>query len=87
MQLNGEYIQDKFESVKVAEPLLGEVGDDASVVNDDKKAVAEILTAEAVEKAGYDSLDAAKEDGVAFVFMGMELLIQQRYPIARCRHR
>ena len=62
--------QDKFESVKVAEPLLGEVGDDATVVNDDKKAVAEILTAEAVEKAGYDSLDAAKEDGVAFVFMG-----------------
>ena len=58
------------EPVKVAEPLLGKVGDDAAVVNDDKKAVAEILTAEAVEKAGYDSLDAAKEDGVAFVFMG-----------------
>ena len=61
---------DKFESVKVAEPLLGEVGDDASVVNDDKKAVAEILTAEAVQTAGFDSLDAAKEDGTAFVFMG-----------------
>ncbi len=62
--------EDKFESVKVAEPLLGEVGDDATIVNDDKKNVAEILTAEAVDKAGYDSLDAAKEDGVAFVFMG-----------------
>ena len=37
---------------------------------DDKAGIAEILTAEAVEKAGYDSLDAAKEDGVAFVFMG-----------------
>lgn len=61
---------DKFESVKVAEPLLGEVGDDATVVNDDKKAVAEILTAEAVKTAGFDSLDAAKEDGTAFVFMG-----------------
>ena len=61
---------DKFESVKVAEPLLGEVGDDASVVNEDKKAVAEILTAEAVKTAGFDSLDAAKEDGTAFVFMG-----------------
>ena len=61
---------DKFESVKVAEPLLGEVGDDATVVNEDKKAVAEILTAEAVKTAGYDSLDAAKEDGTAFVFMG-----------------
>ena len=61
---------DKFESVKVAEPLLGEVGDDATVVNDDKKSVAEILTAEAVKTAGFDSLDAAKEDGTAFVFMG-----------------
>ena len=61
---------DKFESVKIAEPLLGEVGDDATVVNEDKKAVAEILTAEAVKTAGFDSLDAAKEDGTAFVFMG-----------------
>lgn len=61
---------DKFESVKVAEPLLGEVGSDAAVVNEDKQAVAQILTAEAVKTAGYDSLDAAKADGVAFVFMG-----------------
>ena len=65
-----EEYKDQFESVKVAEPLLGEVGSDAAVVNDDKKAVAEDLTAEAVKTAGYDSLDAAKEDGVAFVFMG-----------------
>ena len=65
-----EAYKDQFASVKVAEPLLGEVGSDAAVVNDDKKAVAEDLTAEAVKTAGYDSLDAAKEDGVAFVFMG-----------------
>ena len=62
--------KDKFESVKVAEPLLGEVGDDADTVNDDKKAVAEAITAEAVKTAGFDSLDAAKEEGTAFVFMG-----------------
>ena len=62
--------KDKFESVKVAEPLLGEVGADASAVNTDKKAVAEAITAEAVKTAGFDTLDAAKEDGVAFVFMG-----------------
>ena len=62
--------KDQFESVQVAEPLLGEVGEDATVINADKKAVAEILTAEAVKTAGYDSLDAAKEDGTAFVFMG-----------------
>lgn len=62
--------KDQFESVQVAEPLLGEVGADATVINADKTAVAEILTAEAVKTAGYDSLDAAKEDGTAFVFMG-----------------
>ena len=62
--------KDQFESVQVAEPLLGEVGADATVINADKKTVAEILTAEAVKTAGYDSLDAAKEDGTAFVFMG-----------------
>lgn len=65
-----EAYQDKFESVKVAEPLLGEVGTDATVVNADKKAVAEALTAEAVKDGGYESLDAAKEDGTAFVFLG-----------------
>ena len=65
-----EAYTDKFETLKVAEPLLGVVGNDATVINADKKAVAEILTAEAVKDAGFDSLDAAKEDGVAFVFMG-----------------
>ena len=62
--------KDKFETVTVAEPLLGEDGSDASVVNDDKAKVAEAITAEAVKTAGFDSLDAAKEDGTAFVFMG-----------------
>lgn len=65
-----EEYKDKFESVEVAEPLLGEVGSDATVINEDKAAVAEAITAEAVAAAGYGSLDAAKEDGVAFVFMG-----------------
>ena len=65
-----ERYQDKFESVKVSEPLLGEVGSDASAINSDKEAVAKAVTAQAVETAGYDSLDAAKEDGTAFVFMG-----------------
>ncbi len=65
-----EAYQDQFETVKVAEPLLGEVGTDATVINADKAVVAEAITTEAVKDAGYDSLDAAKEDGVAFVFMG-----------------
>ena len=65
-----EAYQGQFETVKVAEPLLGEVGTDAAVINADKAVVAEAITTEAVKDAGYDSLDAAKEDGVAFVFMG-----------------
>ena len=62
--------RDKFETVSVAEPLLGEVGNDATVINEDKKAVAEIITAEAVKEAGYDSIEETKEDKTAFVFMG-----------------
>ena len=62
--------KDKFESVAIAEPMLGEVGDDATVINDDKAAVAQAITDEAVKEAGYDSMEAAAEDGTAFVFMG-----------------
>ena len=62
--------RDKFESVAIAEPLLGEVGSDATVINADKEAVAKAITAEAVKTAGFDSLDAAAKDGTAFVFMG-----------------
>ena len=65
-----EGYKDKFETVTIAEPLLGEVGSDASAVNEDKAAVAEAITAEAVKDAGFDSLDAAKEDETAYVFMG-----------------
>ena len=62
--------KDKFESVAIAEPMLGEVGEDATVINDDKKAVAEALVDAAVKEAGFDSVDASAEDGTAFVFMG-----------------
>ena len=85
--------KDKFETVTVAEPMLGEVGSDATVINEDKAKVAEAITAEAVKTAGYDSLDAAKEDGTAFVFMGhgtshsakvsysrIKMLIQEKVP-------
>ena len=69
MELIDDY-RDKFESVAVAEPLLGEVGADATVINEDKEAVAKAVTAEAVATAGYDSVEAAAKDGTAFVFMG-----------------
>ena len=68
-----EKYRDQFTSVAVAEPLLGEVGTDATVINDDKEAVAKAITAEAVAEAGYDSLDAAAEDGT-----DMEPLILRR---------
>ena len=65
-----EAYQDQFESIAIAEPLLGEVGNDATVINEDKAAVAVAVADAAVAEAGYDSMDAAAEDGVAFVFLG-----------------
>lgn len=65
-----ETYRGQFETVKIAEPLLGEVGADATVINYDKKTVAEAVTSEAVKEAGYDSVEEAKEDGTAFVLMG-----------------
>ena len=65
-----EQYRDKFDSVAIAEPLLGEGGEDATAINADKEAVAAAITAEAVKTAGFDSLDAAAKDGTAFVFMG-----------------
>ena len=62
--------RDQFESVSIAEPLLGEVGSDATVINADKEAVAKAITAAAVEASGFDSLEAAKEAGAAFVLLG-----------------
>ena len=49
---------------------LGEVGDDATVINDDKKAVAQAITDEACKEAGFDDMKAAADAGTAFVFMG-----------------
>lgn len=65
-----EEYADKFESVAIAEPLLGPVGADASIINADKEAVAAAITAEAVAESGYETLEAAADDGTAFVFMG-----------------
>ena len=65
-----ENYKDKFETVKISEPLLGEVGEDASVVNSDKEAVAKAIADAAVKEAGFDSMAAAAEEKTAFVFMG-----------------
>ena len=65
-----EKYADKFDSCLISEPLLGEVGSDATVINSDKEAVAKAVTDVAVKSAGFDTTDAADAEKVAFVFMG-----------------
>ncbi len=65
----GNY-EKKFESVKIAEPLLGAVGEDATIINEDKEAVAVAVTDAAAEIAGFENIEAAKENGTAFVLLG-----------------
>ena len=65
-----EEYKDKIETIVVAEPMLGEVGSDATVINADKEAVAKAVVAAALEEAGYESTEKAAEDSTAFVFMG-----------------
>ena len=65
-----EAYKDQFESVSIAEPMLGEVGSDATVINADKEAVAKAITAAAVSEAGFESLEAATDADTAFVFLG-----------------
>ncbi len=62
--------EEKFASVEVAEPLLGEVGKDATVINEDKEIVATAVVEEAVKEAGFADVASAKEAGTAFVFLG-----------------
>ena len=62
--------RDKIETIVVAEPMLGEVGSDATVINADKEAVAKAVVAAALEEAGFESTEKAAEESTAFVFMG-----------------
>ena len=61
--------QDKM-TITVAEPLLGEVGAGASVINEDKKVVAQAVAEAAAKDAGFDSVAAAEAAGTALVLMG-----------------
>lgn len=65
-----EKYNDKFESIAIAEPLLGEVGSDAGVINADKALVCEAVAEEACKDEGYASLKEAADAGVAFVLFG-----------------
>ncbi len=59
-----------FEKLELAEPLLGEVGKDAEDVNADKERVANLIVQATVTGGGFDSVQKAAQDGVAFVFLG-----------------
>ena len=56
--------------ITVAEPLLGEVGADASVINADKSAVAALAVTDAVQASEFENIQAADAAGTAFVFLG-----------------
>ena len=60
----------KIEKISVAEPLLGEVGNDATIINADKEAVAKAVVADAAADAGFADAAAAKEAGTAIVLLG-----------------
>lgn len=62
--------EDQFESISVAEPLLGEVGSNATVINADKEAVAQAVVAAAAADAGFADAAEADAQGTAFVLMG-----------------
>ena len=62
--------KDKIENIVVAEPLLGEVGSDATVINADKEAVAKAVVAAAEADGNFESMAKAAEEGTALVLMG-----------------
>lgn len=62
--------QDKFAVVSVAEPLLGEVGNDATVINEDKEAAAKAVVETALKEAGFEDAKAAQDEKTAIVFLG-----------------
>ncbi|MCR5460665.1 MAG: sirohydrochlorin cobaltochelatase [Acetatifactor sp.] len=62
--------ENQIPNIVVAEPLLGEVGSDASVINDDKQAVAKAVVADAVKTANMGDVAAAEAGGTALVLMG-----------------
>ena len=62
--------RDQFESVEIAEPLLGDVGSSPEEVNPDKEAVMKALAETATAVSGYGSMEEAAADGMAYVFLG-----------------
>ena len=69
MESLAEY-KGKIGKITVAEPLLGEVGSDAAVINADKEAVAKAVVEDAAADAGFADNSAAAQAGTAIVLLG-----------------
>ena len=69
MESLAEY-KGKIGKITVAEPLLGEVGSDATVINADKEAVAKAVVEAAAADAGFADNSAAAQAGTAIVLLG-----------------
>ena len=69
MESLAEY-EGKIGKITVAEPLLGEVGSDATVINADKEAVAKAVVEDAAADAGFADNSAAAQAGTAIVLLG-----------------
>lgn len=65
-----EKYTDKIENITVSEPLLGEVGSDATVINEDKELVADAVVKAACEAAGFEDSKAMADADTALVVMG-----------------
>ncbi len=60
-----------FDKITISAPLLGEISDEENfTINEKIIKVIVSLTADMIERAGYDSLRTAAADGVALVLVG-----------------
>ncbi len=82
-----EKYNDKFESVAVAEPLLGEVGADATVINAIRKPLQKHSQQKPLKMQVMTALMQQKKTVQHLYLWDMVLPILQRYLTARCRHR
>lgn len=76
---------DKFESVAIAEPLLGEVGADATEINADKEAVATAITTELLPPLVMMTPPLLPPMALLLCSWATALPTPQRSATARCR--
>lgn len=79
--------QDKFESVQIAAPLLGDVGTDATVINEDKKLLQRLLPQKRLRQLDTRLWMKQRQTALHSYLWVTVLPTQQRYLTARCRLR